>query len=180
MVYRPCPGRIRATGGMEPDFQAFQGSLFARSTSHAWEAHLWAVFRHYVLAMSGTLPVAAGMQCSGGVGATAVMQPDFQAFVVVSGTRCVGHVQDVVGMQPDFQVLLGHVKDALGPRQGRNLIFRQCPGRVRVATRMQPDFQALLGNFLDTVCRPCPGCVVRGHGVLAMSGIRPGRDRDVA
>ncbi|CAA2966816.1 Hypothetical predicted protein [Olea europaea subsp. europaea] len=71
----------------------------------------------------------------------------FWHFNAVSGTRCTGHV-----------------RDAFGLRQGRNLIFR------------------LLGKFLDTVCKACLGKVCKpcsGH-ILAMVlfGICSGHNRD--
>ncbi|CAA2985526.1 Hypothetical predicted protein [Olea europaea subsp. europaea] len=34
MMCRPCPGRVLATAGIQPDFQAFLGSLWARCAGH--------------------------------------------------------------------------------------------------------------------------------------------------
>ncbi|CAA2955325.1 Hypothetical predicted protein [Olea europaea subsp. europaea] len=121
----------------------------------------------------------------------------------------------MVGTEPDFQATLGNFWDTMcrkfldtvcRPSPGRVLatirmqpIFltfvvslwaRPCLGRVMAKAGTEPDFQAILGSFMDTVCKPCPGCgrdvsrlsgIFRQfleHDVQAMFGMRLVRDRD--
>ncbi|CAA3008314.1 Hypothetical predicted protein [Olea europaea subsp. europaea] len=108
--------------------------------------HLWAVFGHYVLAMSGMLLVATGTQL------------DFQSFIgsnvreasgllqgcslisrhlwVVSGTRPhPGCNRATAGSQPDFQAFL------------RSFWARSCQRCVRATAGMELDFQVISGSF---------------------------------
>ncbi|CAA3002862.1 Hypothetical predicted protein [Olea europaea subsp. europaea] len=56
---RPRPGRVLATVGMQPNFQAFVGSLWAQCVGHVWDAsRSWLghrlIFRHF-FAIFGTM-----------------------------------------------------------------------------------------------------------------------------
>ncbi|CAA2954909.1 Hypothetical predicted protein [Olea europaea subsp. europaea] len=104
--------------------------------------------------------------------------------------------RDAIKFPSISRQFLGHSVQARSTtRQGRSPIFfgisRQflgdsvpSPGRVLAAVGTYLDFQAFLGNFMDSMCRPCPGCVVAtevsGAGVQAMFGMHLGWDRDVA
>ncbi|CAA3008306.1 Hypothetical predicted protein [Olea europaea subsp. europaea] len=78
--------------------------------------HLCAVFGHFVLAMSGMLPVAAGMQ------------PDFQSFL---GSFWVTVSRPCPGCYKDFHVFLCIFLDT---------VCRQCSGGIGATAGMQPDF----------------------------------------
>ncbi|CAA2955333.1 Hypothetical predicted protein [Olea europaea subsp. europaea] len=184
-VCKPRLGRVLVVVGTQPDFQAFVGnflglgmqSMFGPRLGRGRDA-VWfpGISRQFLGHGVGHVQDATWTH------------PNFHALVGSFGTRCAGHVQDVAGTQPDFQAFLGsfwdtvcrpssecirvttglqpdcqaflrsHVKDALGPQQGRSLIFRKLwlvsgdgeqamsgtpPGYVGI----QPNFQAFLGSL---------------------------------
>ncbi|CAA3015606.1 Hypothetical predicted protein [Olea europaea subsp. europaea] len=200
MVCRAHPGSVLVVVGMQLDFQAFVGSLWARCADHVWDAS-WPrqrhslIFRHF-LAISRT-------RCVGHVQDTAWPWQGqsliFRQFWAVSGTRCTGHVQDVTGRILTFRPRLGRVLDTVGMqpnlgicRQFVGTVCRACPGCIQAVAGMTPNFQALLCNFWDSACWPCrdtswprdasrlPGIFRRflELDVQAMFGMRLVHDKD--
>ncbi|CAA2954923.1 Hypothetical predicted protein [Olea europaea subsp. europaea] len=205
LIFTQCPRRIRAAGGMQPDFRIFLG-------------HLQVVIGAYFLAVFGTRCAcnfrdASGRRqgcnlvfrsCPGCVMTTTGMEPDFR--------QCPGRIVAGAGIQPDFQAFLGsfwdtctgHVRDASWPGQGWSLIFRQfravfgpdvpaifgtppgqdsvCRsslGRVMATARMQPDLQCV-GNVRDA-SGLLQGCNLISRHLWVVSGIRcAGHAQDVA
>ncbi|CAA2985521.1 Hypothetical predicted protein [Olea europaea subsp. europaea] len=105
----------------------------------------------------------------------------FRQFWVVSGTRCAGHVQDATGTHPNFQAVCGHSVQAMSrthPGHGWDVtqfsgnfwdsVCRPCPGCIMAKAGTEPNFQAILGSFMDTVCRPCPRYDRDASGLLGI------------
>ncbi|CAA2984549.1 Hypothetical predicted protein [Olea europaea subsp. europaea] len=174
---------------MQPDFQAFLGSLWARCAGHVRDAS-WPRQGHkqifnqtkegwctgHVMRPGTFLGILDNfwdtvyMLNSREVMATARMQPDFRAFF---GRSRPGHIQALclgtTGTVPDFQAVVGSI---LISRHFYIVYWTWCTGHGLDAAGMQPDFQAFLDSFWDTVF-----C---GYDVQPIFGTRPSLGKDTA
>ncbi|CAA2955400.1 Hypothetical predicted protein [Olea europaea subsp. europaea] len=163
---RPHSGHVLATTGMQPDFQAFLGNLWARCVGHVQDVAI-------LSGISGQFRDSVYRPCPRCVRAMAGTQVDFQPFLGSFWARCrlcPGCVLTVIGTQPDFEAFQG---DFWG------MVCRQCPGHVWAAA---VSGTRCAGHERDA-SGPQQGCClifrhfwdVFGHGVQAMSGTRPDR-----
>ncbi|CAA3008317.1 Hypothetical predicted protein [Olea europaea subsp. europaea] len=109
MVCRPRPrlGRGLAAIGMQPNFQAFVGSLWARCAGHVRDvsrARLGCrlVFRHFM--------AISWIRCAAHV--KVGTKPNFQIILSSFVDKVRGYGQDATGTHPDFQ-FLGHSMQAM-------------------------------------------------------------------
>ncbi|CAA3023147.1 Hypothetical predicted protein [Olea europaea subsp. europaea] len=79
------------------------------------------------------------------------------------GRQFLGH-----GVQVIFETRWGCCRDALDFQAFLGVFGTQCVNHVQDAAGTQLDLQAFLGSFwdmfVDTVCRPCPGCILAAVG----------------
>ncbi|CAA2966814.1 Hypothetical predicted protein [Olea europaea subsp. europaea] len=160
---------------MQPDFQAFLGSLWARCVGHVQDAAILLgisgqFLGHGVQALSGTCSdhgrgeghvkdrarFSSGAWCAGNVRDASRSQKGCNLIsrhlyaVCEHGVPAISKTCSYRGReQPDFQAFLGIFWDSMS---------RPCQGRVMATVGMEPDFQAILGSFWDTASKACPGC----------------------
>ncbi|CAA2955338.1 Hypothetical predicted protein [Olea europaea subsp. europaea] len=156
-ISRPRPERLLATVGVQLDFQAFVGNLWAtsgtppcRSRGHCLIfRHLKAILGYGVQAMFGTRPGCGHVRDASWP--RQGWRLIFRHFFAVSRSRCAGHLQDATGTLPEFLVFFGSFW---------NTVCKQCSGCIWATTGMQPGFQAFLGHVRDVSgLRSCQGHV---------------------
>ncbi|CAA2965978.1 Hypothetical predicted protein [Olea europaea subsp. europaea] len=102
-VCRPYPGRDWATTRIQPDFQAFLGSFWARYVSHVGDASSVQQGRGLI---SKHFYTVSGTRCAVHVHGTARTRSDFQAFLGSFWNTiyrpCSGHVPAKAWMQANF------------------------------------------------------------------------------
>ncbi|CAA2961291.1 Hypothetical predicted protein [Olea europaea subsp. europaea] len=110
---RPCPGRVLAAAGTQPDFQAFLANLWARCASNVWDASRSRKGRKQIFNQMKKARCAGDVRgadrfpgilgsfwdtmrriYSGQVIATAGTQPNFLAFFDSFWALCASHVRD--------------------------------------------------------------------------------------
>ncbi|CAA2955327.1 Hypothetical predicted protein [Olea europaea subsp. europaea] len=190
LTFRPRPRRVLATVGMQPNFQAFAGSLWARPrlglfmVKAGTEPDFQAILGSFMDMVYKPCPGCGRNASRLSVIFRHFLEHDVQA---MSGTRL------VCGNSGQF---LGHgVQSISRMRQGCILTFRSRPGRVLAAIGMQPNFQAFVGSLwaqcaghVRDASRPRLGCrlifrhfmAIMGNFVDTVRRLRPGCGRDAS